>query len=78
MALPREIQDLLDHLSEADLCEIDSPSLSPYALIETACQWLSLAIKGAETNPQSVSRVYGQDTANRLRFLADQFESLKK
>lgn len=76
MALPKEIQELLDYLNEEEPFELNHPSLSPQLLVETACKWLTSAVEQAQRNPRLVGR--SDDTAKKLLDLARQFAWLKE
>lgn len=76
MALPKEIQDLLDFIDEQDPFEANNPNLSPHILVETACKWLTSAIEKGRANPRLINLKDG--TANRLQDLARQYALLKE
>ena len=74
MAFPKEIQDLIDSLSEQDPFEMNNSNLSPNLLVETGLKWIMVAIKKAEKNPRLINK--HSETAQKLRDLAKQFEKL--
>ncbi len=76
MALPKEIQDLLNYLEEWDPFELTSPHLSPHLLVETSCKWLKIALERSAKNPRLLSQVH--DTAGELEKLAKQFRERKE
>lgn len=76
MALPKEIQDLIDYLNEEEPFEANKPNLSETLLIETSIKWLTLAVEKAKNNPRLVGRL--EETAKKLLDLARQFAWLKK
>ena len=76
MALPKEIQDLIDFLGEQDPFEAQGFNLSEIVLVETSIKWLTLALEKAEKNPRLVNRP--EETAKKLLNLARQFAWLKK
>lgn len=76
VALPKEIQDLLDFLNEQDPFEAQRPNLSEIVLVETSIKWLTLALEKAKNNPRLVNRP--EETAKKLLDLARQFAWLKE
>jgi len=76
MALPKEIQDLLDYLEEEEPYEVNSPNLSPHILVEAACKWLTIALKRSTHNPRLLNQFH--ETADRLEKLAKQFQKRKE
>ncbi len=75
MALPQEIQELIDSLDERDPFELNRPNLSPHVLVETSCKWLALALERAKSNPRLLDPP--DETAKKLLRLALEFNSLK-
>lgn len=76
MALPKQIQDLIDSLEEQDPFEANSISLSAQTMVETCLRWLPLALEKAKKNPRLINRP--EDTAKKLLNLAQQFAELKE
>jgi len=76
LAFPKEIQDLIDSLSEQDPFEMNSISLSSNLLVETGLKWIMVAIKKAEKNPRLLNK--HSETAKKLRDLAEKFDQLNK
>lgn len=76
MALPKEIQDLLDFLDEQDPFEAQGHNLSEIVLVETSIKWLTLALEKAKQNPRLVNRP--DETVKKLLNLARQFAWLKE
>jgi len=76
VALPKEIQNLLDFIDEQEPFEANNPNLSPHLLVETACKWLTLALERGGQNPRLLN--FPEETAKKLSNLAKQFAWLKQ
>ncbi len=76
MLLPKELQDLLTYITEEEPFEGSSANLSPHLLVETSLKWLNIAIERAKENPRLVN--FPDETARKLRVLAEKFWALKK
>ncbi len=76
MALPKEIQDLINFIEEQEPYEANNPNLSPHIMVETAEKWLTLALERGEQNPRLLN--FPEETAKKLLNLARQFAWLKQ
>lgn len=76
MALPKEIQDLLDFMDEQEPFEANNRNLSPHLLVETACKWLKVALNRSAQNPRLLNKT--DDTADELEKLAKRFRKRKQ
>lgn len=76
LALPKEIQDLIDSLEEQDPFEANSISLSAQTMVETCLRWLPLALEKAKKNLRLVGRP--EEVSKKLLDLARQFAELKE
>ncbi len=75
MALPHELQDLLEFLNERDPFELNRINLSPHLLVEFSIKWLESAAEQAEKNPRLVN--FPDETGRKLCVLAEKFWALK-
>ncbi len=76
MALPTELQDLLDFLNEEEPFELNRDNLSPHLLIEFSLKWLESAVKQAKENPRLLN--FPDEIGRKLCVLAEEFWALPK
>ena len=75
MALPKEIQDLLDYLEEQEPFEMNNLNLSPHIMVETSLKWLRLALIRSRYNRRLLN--FPEKTAKELLELSELFDDLK-
>lgn len=76
MALPKEIQDLLDYIDEQEPFELNDSNLSPHIMVDISLKWLALALERSENNPRLLN--FPEEAAKKLLDLARQFAWLKE
>jgi hypothetical protein len=76
MALPKELQDLVDFIDEQEPFEGNNPNLSPHLLVEISLKWLDVAVERAKDNPRLIN--FPDETGRKLCVLAEKFYALKK